>query len=322
MQDTSKTSIEQGAPVTSSAYNDFLKANFTDFFHFIWTYRFIFLVVLTISAGIGIVTAFLIPAKYTASATILPPQTNDPNTAAILSNFGGFPGNIFQNNFESIVKIYPDIARSRYVLRQVLDSSYNESSFRDILQKRYNFSKNQNEKLINKLRKKIVRSSSHIKTNIVTISATYYDSEISAKLVNEILTQMENYFKYHFKSVSMSQRRMIEQRLYEISDSLKVAEENLLHFQESNITTTMSPKLQFIERRLSRELEVNNALYVELNRQFELAKIQEIQLKPVLNILDYATPPIKKSWPPRTKICLLFIITGFFSCSAYLKVTT
>ena len=155
--------------------------------------------------------------------------------------------------------------------------------------------------------------------SLVVIKLTYHDPEIAAALLNEILIQIDNYLRYSLKTAATGQSKMIENRLNVISVSLKISEDNLLEFRESNRTTNLSPKLQIYEMRLLREVEVNNAVYIELTKQLEVIKIQENQLRPVLNVLDKATPPIKKSAPKRRKIVYFSMIIGFMLTFLYTK---
>ena len=61
-----------------------------------------------------------------------------------------------------------------------------------------------------------------------------------------------------------------------------------------------------------RSVEVNQQVYITLRQQYELAKIEELKEKPVINILDKAKPAAKKSKPKRVLIVLLTIVTSFF----------
>jgi uncharacterized protein involved in exopolysaccharide biosynthesis len=46
---------------------------------------------------------------------------------------------------------------------------------------------------------------------------------------------------------------------------------------------------------------------------YEQAKIEEKKDYPILQVIDYAVPPAKKSWPPRT----LFALIGAFSVTMF-----
>jgi uncharacterized protein involved in exopolysaccharide biosynthesis len=65
-----------------------------------------------------------------------------------------------------------------------------------------------------------------------------------------------------------------------------------------------------------REVETNSAVYVELRRQLEIAKIDEVKNIPVIQVLDYARPPVRKSYPPRTTIVLETMILAWLAVAA------
>ena len=60
--------------------------------------------------------------------------------------------------------------------------------------------------------------------------------------------------------------------------------------------------------QLFREVEAKKEVYLTLQQQLELARIEEVKQSPILHILDHAVPPIKKSFPNR----LLFLIISAF----------
>jgi capsule polysaccharide export protein KpsE/RkpR len=61
--------------------------------------------------------------------------------------------------------------------------------------------------------------------------------------------------------------------------------------------------------RYYREVELNNLLMEFVVPMYEQAKIEEKKDYPILQVIDYAIPPAKKSYPPRT----LFALTGSIS---------
>ncbi len=69
--------------------------------------------------------------------------------------------------------------------------------------------------------------------------------------------------------------------------------------------------------RYYREVEINNAILQFITPLYEQAKIEEKKDIPSLQVIDYAVPPAKKSFPPRTIFTLLitfviFLITFIF----------
>ncbi len=69
-------------------------------------------------------------------------------------------------------------------------------------------------------------------------------------------------------------------------------------------------------RRL-RELKTQEALFEQLTKQFELAKINEARDSSSLQVLDEAVAPLRKSKPKRALIVILSAVTAFF-CSIFL----
>jgi uncharacterized protein involved in exopolysaccharide biosynthesis len=63
---------------------------------------------------------------------------------------------------------------------------------------------------------------------------------------------------------------------------------------------------------LLRRMQIQEAVYETLTQQFELAKVQEAKETPSVRVLDAASLPERKSFPPRTLIALLgaFVVSG------------
>jgi len=68
-------------------------------------------------------------------------------------------------------------------------------------------------------------------------------------------------------------------------------------------------------RRL-RELKTQEALYEQLTKQYELAKISEARDSSSLQVLDEAVTPLHKSKPKRSLIVILSTVTAFF-CAVF-----
>jgi uncharacterized protein involved in exopolysaccharide biosynthesis len=64
------------------------------------------------------------------------------------------------------------------------------------------------------------------------------------------------------------------------------------------------------ERNL-RDVKYHEALYQLLSRQFEAARIDEAKAAPIIQIVDCAVPPDRKSGPPRLLLIIGFGFVGF-----------
>jgi uncharacterized protein involved in exopolysaccharide biosynthesis len=64
--------------------------------------------------------------------------------------------------------------------------------------------------------------------------------------------------------------------------------------------------------RKLRQLKYNETLYELLVKQFELAKLEEARDAVVIQVIDRAVPPERKSGPHRAQIVLLATVTMLF----------
>jgi uncharacterized protein involved in exopolysaccharide biosynthesis len=71
------------------------------------------------------------------------------------------------------------------------------------------------------------------------------------------------------------------------------------------------PKEALEYLRKLREVRYHQTLFDFLSRQYEAASIDEAKSAPIIQIVDHAMPPDKKSGPPRMLITLGFGIVGF-----------
>jgi uncharacterized protein involved in exopolysaccharide biosynthesis len=63
--------------------------------------------------------------------------------------------------------------------------------------------------------------------------------------------------------------------------------------------------------RLLREVKIQEAIFEQLSKQYELAKINEAKDSSSVQIIDEAIPPAKKSGPKRSLIVMLATFTAF-----------
>jgi uncharacterized protein involved in exopolysaccharide biosynthesis len=67
--------------------------------------------------------------------------------------------------------------------------------------------------------------------------------------------------------------------------------------------------------RLMRDVKYNEALFEALAKQYELARVEEAREAPLVQVLDRATPPERKSGPRRALIVILATLGGFVAAT-------
>jgi len=95
-----------------------------------------------------------------------------------------------------------------------------------------------------------------------------------------------------------------------VKNELTNLENQLKSFQERNRVINKSPELQMEHTRLLREVEAKQQVYITLQQQLELARIEEVKQTPIIHILDRAVPPSRKSRPNRALIVVLSALFG------------
>ena len=81
------------------------------------------------------------------------------------------------------------------------------------------------------------------------------------------------------------------------------------------VTSVPTASLEYL--RSYREVRYHQTLFDLLARQYELAKVDEAQEAPVIQVVDPGLVPDKRSWPPRTILTLLAFFLGGILASGW-----
>ena len=106
--------------------------------------------------------------------------------------------------------------------------------------------------------------------------------------------------------------------LIRLKNEIQALKTQLGKFEENDSITSgdvlvplkKSPETSLKYVRLIRELKYQETLFELLAKQYELAKLDEAKNATLIQVLDKAIPPEKKSWPKRTIITLLAALIG------------
>ena len=106
----------------------------------------------------------------------------------------------------------------------------------------------------------------------------------------------------------------LKSKLHEIEYGNKTAEN-----KGDNIFPVLSeiPQIDADLMRLTREVDIQNTLFIYLTQQYEDAKIQEARNTPTIQLLDPALPPIEKSSPKRMLMVVVMALITFICTSMY-----
>ena len=226
----------------------------------------------------------------------------------------------------------PDVVRSRLIASKAINQKWNIKNEKSIdLKKLWNLNKIPwyqsfysttidsiaiNEKAIKKFNNHIEVNEDRI-SGLIKISTTFQDPYIAAGVANFIGNQVELYIQKENSAQSTKEKLFISERLLIVKRELEIAELELKNFKESNRGYEDSAELFMIFSQLFREVEAKKEVYLTLQQQLELARIEEVKQSPILHILDHAVPPIRKSFPNRSLFLMISAFLGILISSLH-----
>ena len=155
-------------------------------------------------------------------------------------------------------------------------------------------------------------------SGLIDISILMEDELLASNIVNFISEWIQNYISNEMSFKATKNRLFIEEQLKSSNTELFVSEESLSEFLKENSVVDDNPEVMLKKKRLIRNVEVNQEVYITLRKQFELNKIDELKEKHTLKILDVGDIPTEKSKPLRSLIVICGTMLVFFLSNLYI----
>lgn len=295
------------------------------FFSLIWQARKKIIITNLIVAALILIYLYLIAKPYFESTvTILPEYGNKSTTLSNLSQLAALAG--VRVGEGAPTDIYQNLIYSETVLENVIYHKYNTEKYDqpvDLYQyfledDTLSYSKRKNFlRLYKSFTESIVKSNVERMTRILTITVTMPESQLASDVANQIAESLDLFVRTKRKTYASEQKFYLEKRTVQLKDSLAYVEERLRNFREQNRVVIQSPQLLLEQSRLMRDLEILNAVYIELNKQLEIAKIDDIRETPIVNIKEWAKDPVIKAGPKRVKNFVILMFLTFLFSSAF-----
>jgi uncharacterized protein involved in exopolysaccharide biosynthesis len=270
---------------------------------------------------------FLTKPFYVSTITILPEYGNKSSMLSQLSGLASLAG--VKVGESAPTELYQNLISSETVLKEAIYAKYQTKEFSDSINliQYFDISEKDENPAIQK-RKKFLKLykillESGIKTNvdrmtkILNVTVTMPEAQLSADFANKLVESLDLYIRTQRKSYASEQIFYLEKRTSQIKDSLNFAENKLKSFREQNRITSQSPNLLLEQGRLMRHVEILQTVYIELTKQLEIAKIDQIKDAPVLNIKEYAKNPIIKAGPRRASLLISIMFFSFLISIIY-----
>jgi len=244
------------------------------------------------AALLAVVISLLMPNVYTGTVRILPPQKSESSASALLGQLGGLAGlaggaigiknqaDLYIAMFESRTLMEKII--KRFDLQQVYTTKTQTDTL-NVLKSQSSFSEDK-------------------KSGMITVEVSDHDPKRAADMANAFVEELANLMQ-NFALTDASQKRVFfEQQMKQAKD--KLTDDEIL------LDKTPNTSLKYMDA--VRNVKYHEAVWEILAKQFEMAKLDEAKDFPLVQVLDKAIPPEKKSKPKRSLIVILVTLAAFF----------
>jgi len=244
-----------------------------------------------VSALLALGYAVRLPNIYTATAKILPPQSSQSSSvnSVMMAQLGGLAGGAL-GGLKDPNALYIAMMRSRTIGEKVAQ--------RFELQKVYE-KKTMTETL--KALQEVTMIASG-KDGIIAIDVDDTDPERAATIANSFVEELNKLMRTLALTEAGQRRQFFEAQMKSEKDKLTDAE----------ITLDRTPNTSLRYMQAVRNLKFQEGIYEVLAKQFAVAKLDEAKDSLLIQVLDKAIPPEKKSKPKRSSIVLLATILALF----------
>jgi uncharacterized protein involved in exopolysaccharide biosynthesis len=289
----------------------------------LWNNRKFIGIVTGVVTVLAIIISLILPESFKSTAIVLP----DTDKSKIGSLGGGISdlaamAGVNVGGEGSVVKLYPTIIKSESVLKNVIFTKYKTKRYTDSVDliqywgiKEKSPERDYEVALIQI--RTILNISLEAKTSVLTMTIETEEPQLSADILNNIVRMLDKFIRTKRNTNASEQRKWVEARLVEVKADLSKAENALKEFREKNRMVSGSPQLLLDQERLMREMQINSTMYVELKKQYELVKIEEIRTTPIINVLDYGRAAAKKERPKKGTIILVSMMLAFIGSGSY-----
>jgi uncharacterized protein involved in exopolysaccharide biosynthesis len=342
-------------------------------------YRWLIFKITACTIGIAIILSLLLPIKYTAMTSILPPQQGSSAGASLLAQLGSGLGSVasLAGGGSLGLKNPNDLQVAMLRSRTVEDAMIDRFHLIDLFKlKRKSDARKKFEKISD--------IDNGAKTGLIAISVTDSDPNRAAEMANAYVEEFKRLSATLAISEASQRRLFFEQQLAQAKDNLATAEEDLKKTEQKtglvqldaqtratielladlrgqiaakqvqisamrSFATGENPDLQIAEQQLAglraqeqrmgaasegatnalvpkgnmqeagieyirklRDVKYFETIFDLLARQYEVAKVDEARQGAVVQIVDRAVVPDKKSSPQRTLIVLGSVVLGLF----------
>jgi len=134
-------------------------------------------------------------------------------------------------------------------------------------------------------------------TNIVRLSVDSRYPMLAAQVANRFIAYLNEFNAKTRQSQARARRTFAEGRAQQGDSELRQSEGELKTFYQRNRSWQESPQLVFEEGQLRRQVDLRAEVQRTLRREYETARIEEVNDTPVITVIEPAVPAPEPSAP-------------------------
>ena len=235
-------------------------------------------------------------------------------SAGLLATIGSFANLPLQGDTNP-ENLYGVIVKSDRILEPLLDRQWEYGGKQETLFSIFGSGDPADERvrrsLKAKLRNRVISFSRDKTTGAMEVTAHVpRDPVFAAALANALVEQLGAFIEQFKSQKSREKLTYIEDRLTDVTARLGEYESDLARFKTENRSYAENPELQRIVNDKQRNVQAMTAVWVELTKQLEIARIDVSEDRYSIDILDRAEPALSRSRPKRPVMGLIGMILG------------
>lgn len=266
-----------------------------------------------IVAAVAATYALTRPLTYTSIASFIPQMRQSTGTGLAAQLGMVLPG----ADLSESPQFYVDLLRSREILGRAIDSTYQirtaTSTTRIDLVTLYG-GKGENAPL--RRDRAIARLSDRLgtgvstRTNVVTLKVAAYDPNLAQAITQRLIDLLGEFNLRRRQTRARAERRFSEERLQAVRGELRVAEDRMQYFMQSNRDYRNAPALYLQGQRLESDVALLRQVVTTLQQATEQAKIDEVRDTPTITVIETPSIPVRRDGRGTPKAVILGGLVG------------
>ena len=265
-----------------------------------------------IMAAVAATYALTRPVTYTSVASFMPQARTSTGTGLAAQLGVVLPG----TDLSESPQFYVDLLRSSEILGRAVDSTYQipsaTGSARIDLVALYG---GKGESLPLRRDRAIAKLSDRLgtavssRTNVVTLKVAAYDPNL-AQAISHDDRPRRRLQSPSTETRARAERRFSEERLQAVRGELRVAEDRLQYFMQSNRDYRSAPALYLQGQRLESDVTLLRQVVITLQQATEQAKIDEVRDTPTITVIESPSSPVRRDGRGTPKALILGGLLG------------